>query len=160
MSRAGPRRSGDDAAGALARTDPRADRAQAVAPDVARSILVEEGWDAVTHARVAERSGLHRATTYRHWGAAMDLLRDVLAREAASTNVVPTGDLARDLTAALRRINLELGEGDLRPVLTALIDRAEWDPEISEIKDIVAGFLDAWRTSGLATAKNRGRVRT
>lgn len=45
---------------------------------------------------------------------------------------------ARDLTASLRRIDLELREGDLRPVLAALIDRAEWDPEIRDIRVSVA----------------------
>ncbi|MGR7000444.1 TetR/AcrR family transcriptional regulator C-terminal ligand-binding domain-containing protein [Yinghuangia aomiensis] len=34
-----------------------------------------EGWDAVTHASVAARSGVGRTTLYRHWPEAADLIR-------------------------------------------------------------------------------------
>jgi AcrR family transcriptional regulator len=116
------------------RVDPRADRSRATALDVAKRILVEEGWDALTHARLAERSGLHRATIYRHWSTPAAILHDLLAQEVAITQISPTGDLRADLISALTVIDQEMTDRDLGRVLTALIDRGEWDPELHHIK--------------------------
>ena len=117
-----------------ARTDPRADRSRSTALETARAILVDEGWDALTHLRVAERSGLHRATIYRHWATPLALLRDVLTQEAALAQVSVTSDLGTDLTAALTLIRRELEDREFGRILTALIDRAEWNTEIRHIK--------------------------
>lgn len=143
-----------------ARVDPRAERSRTLGLEVAHSILVEEGWDAVTHLRVAERSGLHRATIYRHWPTSLDLVREVLARQAASTDAPPTGDLARDLAAALTRINRELRGPDLVPVLATLIDRAEWNSDIREIKVSVTATGSAALRALLAEAHRCGELRS
>lgn len=116
------------------RVDPRADRSRATALDMARRILVEEGWDALTHARLAERSGLHRATIYRHWPTPTAILRDLLAQQIAITQITPTGDLRADLVRALTAIHREMTQRDLGRVITALIDRGEWDPDLHDIK--------------------------
>ena len=116
------------------RMDPRADRSRTIALQVARSILVDEGWDALTHARVAEMSGLHRATIYRHWPTPTALLHDLLAQEAAIAQLTPTGDLRADLISVLAVVHHEVTERDFGRVLTALIDRSEWDAELRQIK--------------------------
>ena len=115
------------------REDPRASRSHAVALDVARTVLVEEGWDALTHVRVAERSGLHRATIYRHFPTTMDLLYEVFAQERDRLRFVSSGDLETDLIAALSIMGREFA-GDFGRVLCALIDRADRSPEIRELR--------------------------
>jgi AcrR family transcriptional regulator len=101
-------------------------------------LLVQDGWEAVTHLRVAERSGLGRATIYRHWPQASDLVRDVLAQEALKAAVPTTNDLRRDLVDLLKLVRRELVNGGFGRVLAALIDRAEWDSEVYRIKiDVV-----------------------
>src|SRR5581483_2980270 len=109
-------------------------RSHTAALEAARGILLEEGWDALTHARLAERSGLHRATIYRHWPTPTALLHDVLAREVATTRIRPTGNLRSDLIKALTAIQREITDRDLSRVMTALIDRGEWDTELHRIK--------------------------
>jgi AcrR family transcriptional regulator len=116
------------------RVDPRADRSRTAALDVARRILVDEGWDALTHARLAERSGLHRATIYRHWPTTTALLHDLLAQEIATAQITPTGNLRADLVKALTVARDELTKRDFGRVLTALIDRGEWDTDLHDVK--------------------------
>lgn len=65
----------------------------------AREVLVDEGWEGVTVARVAERSGYARTTLYRHWPQRLDLLRDLIREEAAVAHSVPGGELRADLVA-------------------------------------------------------------
>ena len=120
------------------RIDPRTERSRAAGLAAARAILVEEGWSALTHLRVAERSGLHRATVYRHWPTVVELLQDVLASETASTIPAPTGELRGDLIRMLQGIRDDLVERDFGRVLTALIDRAEWDEQIFDVKVAIA----------------------
>ncbi|MGO1583107.1 MAG: TetR/AcrR family transcriptional regulator [Actinomycetaceae bacterium] len=67
-------------------------------------LLTTCGWPAVTHAEVASRAGVHRATVYRRWPARSDLLLEAIADAAArQVDVVPTDDPHHDLTALLRR---------------------------------------------------------
>lgn len=90
--------------------DPRAEHSRAQALQAARALLAEEGWEAATHLRVAERSGLGRATVYRHWPDPVALRRDALSEEALVFHTVPTGDLRADLVAELEAIRAELVE--------------------------------------------------
>ena len=59
----------------------------------AREVLVDEGWEGVTVARVAERSGYARTTRYRRWPQRLDLLRDLIREEATVADSVPGGEL-------------------------------------------------------------------
>src|SRR6476659_8479585 len=76
----------------------KSDELRRVALEAAVEILHKQGWDAVTQANVAERSGIGRATAYRYWPE-----RTVLVRDAVLTDLVPvphanpTGDVRRDL---------------------------------------------------------------
>ena len=138
------------------RVDPRADRSRATALEVARRILIEQGWDALTHARVAEQSGLHRATIYRHWPTPAALLHDLLAQEVATAQITPTGDLRADLLRALALIHRELTKHDLGRIITALIDRGEWDPDLHDIKVTITEAGVASIHQLIKTATQRG----
>ena len=105
-----------------------------------RAILIEEGWSALTHHRVAERSKVARATIYRHWPDTSTLLRDALTSEAVAWTVAESGDPIGNLRAQIHQLRAVL-EGDLGRIIAALIDRAEWEPPITAVKaDIVEQF--------------------
>jgi AcrR family transcriptional regulator len=95
---------------------------------------MSEGWEAVTHLRVAEQSELGRATVYRHWPTSADLLRDTLEREMMEIVIRPTTDLRSDLKVILRLVRREIVDRGAGRALAALIDRAEWNAELSQIR--------------------------
>jgi AcrR family transcriptional regulator len=117
-----------------ARSDPRIHRTRTAALSAAREVLIEEGWDAVTHARVAERAGVARATMYRRWPDRAALLQDTLATEVIIQHAIPSGDLRVDLVHELGAFRDRLADDAWTPILTALIDRSEWDPDIMKVK--------------------------
>lgn len=123
-------------AGATAReTDPRREQSRALALQAARALLAEEGWDAITHLRVAERSGLGRATIYRHWPDPAALRRDALSEEVHVFHTAVTGDLRADLVAELLAIRHELAERGQGRVFATLIGQAQADPELRRLKE-------------------------
>ncbi len=72
--------------------------------DVARTafaVLVEEGSEALTHARVAERAGYSKTTVYRHWPTRADLAATALSPLRNAKHREPTGDVRADLVTQL-----------------------------------------------------------
>ncbi|MEO1060806.1 MAG: TetR/AcrR family transcriptional regulator [Actinomycetota bacterium] len=106
--------------------DPRITRTREAVLDAVAELLTEEGWERVTHQRVAERSGYARSTVYRHWPERIDLLRGLSDRaEQMSHPERVTGDLRSDLLGELlayRDVLFDRGGG---ATLAALIGVAE-----------------------------------
>lgn len=123
-----------DPAAAGAGTDVRVERTRRVVLAAARNLLLEEGWDAVTHVRVAAATGVARATVYRHWPSCADLLHDVLRREAETSHSHPTGRLRQDLIAELDALRRQLGAPTLAGVLAVLMERSLYDLELAPVK--------------------------
>lgn len=118
-------------------TDARVERTRAAVLAAARRILLEAGWDAVTHLSVAASSGVGRATIYRHWPSRADLLRDVIRREAEMSHAAPAGDLRRDLRRELEGLGRQLGDPAIAAVITVLFERSVHDPTLAEVKAAV-----------------------
>jgi AcrR family transcriptional regulator len=59
--------------------DPRMARSRKAMLAAARELLLRDGPAAVTHQRVARQAGVGRATVYRHWPRADQLLLDAMA---------------------------------------------------------------------------------
>lgn len=94
--------------------------------DVARTafdVLVEEGSEALTHARVAERAGYSKTTLYKHWPSRSDLA--VMALEAVRDFQHPerTGDIRADLIGELTAFRRGVLDLRLDRVLSAM---AQW----------------------------------
>lgn len=120
------------------RVDPRVDRTRIAVLHAVRELLNEDGWDAVTHARVAERSGAGRSTVYRHWPERVDLVREAFEFEFGVTRgPEPVGELRADLIAALEAIRFELVDRDGRHILIATIARAEFDDQVRHMKKVL-----------------------
>lgn len=115
--------------------DPRVLRNSAAALAAARDLLVEEGWEAVTHVAVAARSGVGRTTLYRHWPDPASMLRDVVAAELDVKATPVTGRLRHDLAAAGEVFRVMLHDPIMERVMRVNIERATVDPSFRRIKD-------------------------
>jgi AcrR family transcriptional regulator len=113
--------------------DPRAERTRTQALDAARTLLIHEGIDAVTHLRLAEASGVARRTLYRHWPDQSALLLDMLAVQEVP-HAVPTGDVRNDLVDHLVAFSAALHRGHLAHVICAIGERAATHPEFEPLR--------------------------
>jgi len=138
--------------------DARVARTRAAVLEAGAVLLFTDGWDAVTHLRVAERSGVGRATVYRHWPTVEDLLADVLLNcHAPLVAPEPTGDLRTDLVAALRVFVEPLHTSKLGEVLVAAMDRAPSDPRILAMHEAMTAISrrPVWDVAEAAISEGR-----
>jgi AcrR family transcriptional regulator len=98
-------------------------------------VLLDEGFDAVTHPHVARVAGYSKATVYAHWPERIDLIRDAFARFADVTHHQPTGTLRDDLIGELKAFCSVITDHHLDRVLAILAERAHSVPEVAEIRD-------------------------
>jgi len=94
--------------------------------DVARTafeVLIEEGSEALTHARVAERAGYSKTTLYKHWPARSDLAATALDALRDFRHHEPTGDIRADLIGELTTFRQAVLDLRLDRVLSAM---AQW----------------------------------
>lgn len=115
--------------------DPRVTRTRNDVLAVAVQILVEDGWDEVTHARVAKEAGYSRATLYAHWPDRIDLLRDAFSRYGEMPHHQATGDPERDLRGEVESFCRAMVEYRLDRALATLAERAQTTPEVVAIRD-------------------------
>ncbi|WP_380164748.1 TetR/AcrR family transcriptional regulator C-terminal ligand-binding domain-containing protein [Jannaschia sp. R86511] len=99
------------------------------------TVLLDEGWDKLTHARVAEVAGCSKVTVYAHWPTKVDLLGGVFANLDDATHHVPTGDLRADLIAELTAFRTELVEHRLDRVLAVLAERSQPLAEFRAVRE-------------------------
>jgi AcrR family transcriptional regulator len=104
--------------------DPRIVRTRRDVVETVSALLLEEGWEAVTHAAVATRSGYAKGTVYAHWPTRLDLVRAAIEQICdAAHHPAPTGDLHADLLAGLRDFATDLSERHLDRLLAGVIER-------------------------------------
>jgi AcrR family transcriptional regulator len=99
------------------------------------ALLIEEGWDAVTQASVAKRSGYSRATVYAHWPDRVDLLGDALARYSEMPHHVMTGDLRADLMGELICFRAAYIDHRLDRAMSVLVERASVSEQFVTIRN-------------------------
>ena len=138
--------------------DPRFQRSQQAILSAARELLLEKGPAAVTHAQVAERAGVGRATVYRHWPRAAELLAEAMATvpmPLLDNPTVPTRQwLTRELTTLAQQLDLD----DVRAVATTLASTALWDHQMDTRRAQFAKILADRLADALDTAQRRGEV--
>ena len=138
--------------------DPRMKRTRHNVLAAALDILHDEGWDALTQARVAESAGVGRATVYRHWPNVSDLLFDALSEAKLKHHAVPTGDLQHDLINELLAFKRSMSKRQTGRIMTALIDRAEWDINIATIRQRLAANGTSMLENILQAARESGEL--
>jgi AcrR family transcriptional regulator len=134
------------------RVDARIERTRQIVREAVIELVAEEGATAVTHQRVAERSGVGRSTLYRHWPSGGDLLYDALwgieQTLFADPNDMPLVDWLRK---SLRRASAEIGRPAAVQLNSLLIGRGPFDDPAGELRrdllkrsvGILAGALEA-----------------
>ncbi|MFD9697458.1 TetR/AcrR family transcriptional regulator [Lentzea sp. NPDC059081] len=139
-------------------TDPRFLRSREAILTAARELLLESGPAAVTHAQVAERAEVARATVYRHWPRTAPLLLEAMVKVPMpflAQPTTPTKDwLRRELTALARQLELD----DVRAVSTTLANAALWDGTMDARRAQFAGVLADRLAAALDDAQARGEL--
>lgn len=138
--------------------DPRMERTRRSVLTAALDILHQEGWDALTQARVAESAGVGRATVYRHWPRVSDLLFDTLSEAELKKHTIPTDDLRHDLINELLTFKKSMTKGQTGRIMTALIDRAEWDSDIAAVRRRLVAKGTSLLEQILQKARDRGEL--
>lgn len=116
-------------------TDPRVVHTRAAIGDAVRALLVEQGWEAITHQRVAKRSGVGRNTVYRHFPDRLALLAHGGHFDDDVHHAPITGDVRADLAAELRCFRRELFDGVVGTIIGAIVERADRDPQVVPLRD-------------------------
>ncbi|WP_185975949.1 TetR/AcrR family transcriptional regulator [Mycolicibacterium sp. 018/SC-01/001] len=104
--------------------DARVARTRADVARAALEVLRSDGFDELSHARVADRAGYSKTTLYTHWPSRLDLLRLALDALGQLPHHEPTGDLRADLVAELRTFRGHMADLRLDRVLCGLSDEA------------------------------------
>ena len=100
-------------------------RTRAAVLDAGARILFTDGWNQVTHVRLAERSGVARATIYRHWPTVEDLLVDVILSYPSPNPVGKlTGDTRTDLVSEIGNFARNLQRSRLHEIIVTAMERA------------------------------------
>ncbi len=110
-------------------TDPRIERTRARVLTAARDLLREGGPTAVTYSELAARSGVGRATLYRHWPDLNLLWSDLVSEFGRRMKLDLTGDLRADLMRALESMAAGLASAERRMGMIDMMQRAQWDKE-------------------------------
>ncbi len=134
-------------------------RTRARVHETVLSVLHEEGLDAVTHLRVAQRGDVARATLYRHWPTREDLILDALAHAEVPDEPPFTGDLRADLVTYLDAMRDHLCEDGFGNVLSSLVGRAGWDPTAAALLGGMYSKGTRRLRARLVSAAEEGRVR-
>ncbi|GAA3233295.1 TetR/AcrR family transcriptional regulator [Dactylosporangium siamense] len=127
---------------------------EAVVLTAALELLLAEGAAALTAQRLHQVTGVSRSTVYRHWPTPAAVL-------AALIDVAPlppgeaSGDLARDLHAAVDQLCDRLRDRPVGAFLQALIVAAATDPAAAQLRhryvgDLLAPFHAVLRAAGVA----------
>lgn len=122
-------------------TDPRIARTRELVTAAALELLQEDGPEAITHQRVAERAGIGRATIYRHWPDRQSLMLEAL--EALSLSIGVPEDLSlRDGLVFMLEMLCSRLESPSALAMSSLIARADWEPEMRSFLDGVLAHAE------------------
>jgi AcrR family transcriptional regulator len=108
----------------------RVERTRARVIEAARQLVDEGGPAAVTYSALAERSGVGRATLYRHWPDLDALWHEIGQAMALQFGASLSGDMEADLRRAMAEMVVLIRRQPERVSLVTLLERAQWDPVI------------------------------
>ena len=136
-------------------TDERVQRSKKAVLAATYQLLSEEGLAGASVDAIARRSGVAKATIYRHWPTRSALLLDACAKLGEKSTPPDRGSLEADLLALAEGLAHQLRSARWAQILPSIIDAAERDPETAKLHaGLQAGF-----TAGFLAAVERGRTR-
>ena len=110
---------------------PRSARAHKQVLDVAEKLFSERGVDATSMDAIAEKSGVSKATIYKHWPDKEALCLEVLGR-LREFPVFESGDVRADITALLGHQPCERGAAIRQRLMPHLVAHAARHPEFAK----------------------------
>jgi AcrR family transcriptional regulator len=140
--------------------DPRAVRSREAMTAAARRLLVGEGPGAVTHQRVAELAGVGRATVYRHWPRAEQLLLDAMGGTDLPFFKDPETPVRPWLHRQLRQMTDELSVPAVAGVALTLAQSSLSDPVVAARHDDSNRAVTERLAAAVAVAVAAGELRT
>lgn len=139
--------------------DPRARRSRSAALTAATQLLVEGGPERVTHAAVAQRAGVGRATVYRHWPDTQTLFLDAIAAGAHPLLTLDDGPVRDQVVTQLQQQAEWLNQPVSASLIATVIERSERDEGIRRVREEMFGRADEQFTGMLSAAVARGELR-
>jgi AcrR family transcriptional regulator len=134
-------------------THPRSLKAQDKVLCATKELLAEGGLSATTVDAIATRSGVSKATIYKHWPSRTAIAAEAFGREMAAAIPLPdTGSVRGDLTEQVRRVS-RFYAGEHGKVFAQLLAASVSDPQAAPY--VREYFLDA-RRAALAELWQRG----
>jgi AcrR family transcriptional regulator len=117
--------------------DPRVERSRSSVVNAAAQLLLADGPDAITHARVAAAAGVSRTTVYKHFPERSDLL---FVTAAAIGKSIPDpddiiGDLRADLRTFLNHLASDLRDPVHTRVIAMMMERGLHDDAVALVRD-------------------------
>lgn len=103
--------------------DARVARTRADVARAALEVLTQEDWEAVTHARVAEKAGYSKTTLYTHWPSRFDLIAMSLDGLGEMPHHERSGELRADIIGELTLFRTAVRDMRLDRILVAM---AQW----------------------------------
>jgi AcrR family transcriptional regulator len=140
-------------------SDPRARRSRTNALAAATELLTEGGPGNITHAAVAARAKVGRATVYRHWPDLRALLLDTLTSAAHPMPTLGHGPVRDELVTHMQQQADWLNQPVSASVIATVMERAERDPDMRSLRDDISGRACEHLTDALAAAVARGELR-
>jgi AcrR family transcriptional regulator len=142
-----------------ANDDPRARRSRTNVLAAATELLAEGGPGHITHAAVAARAKVGRATVYRHWPDLQALLLDTLTSAAHPMFTLGHGPFRDELVTHMQQQADWLNQPVSASVIATVMERAERDPDMRGLRDDIFGRAGEHLTDALAAAVARGELR-
>ncbi|GIJ44119.1 TetR family transcriptional regulator [Virgisporangium aliadipatigenens] len=139
-------------------SDPRAARSREAILGAARELLFRHGSGAVTHQRVAEHAGVGRATVYRHWPRADQLLLDAMTGSDMPFFKDPAPPVRDWLTRELRILADDLAQPPVVAVSLTLMHDAHWDEGVARQRDASLGTVAERLGAAFALAYETGEI--
>jgi AcrR family transcriptional regulator len=124
----------------------------------ALDLMAEHGVTGLTVDAVAARAGVGKQTIYRHWGSRARLVHDAIACTNGPFEEPDTGSLRGDLEALLRQIVAFLSNPASGGVFPSLLEAAERDPELAELRAKHSDKKRALFVRALERASQRGEL--
>ena len=118
--------------------------------DAGAVLLFTQGWDHVTHQKLAQETGIARGTLYRHWSTIDDLLVDIVINcDPAPYAAKITGNLPSDLVEELALLITNLHNSKLGDVILNAARMASDNPKIAIIhrttqKILLESLIKKW----------------
>jgi AcrR family transcriptional regulator len=113
---------------------PRPRRAQDDVLQAALDVIAEQGVMGMSVDTVAARTGVSKATIYRHWGSRARLIHAAISSLQPTTVEPDTGALRDDLVLLLRQLVEYFDTPTVARVFPSFLDAAVRDPELGELR--------------------------